>query len=97
MIALTASTTTMASSTTSPIASTSANSVRVLMENPSARKAEKAPIRDTGTASIGMSVARQLSRKMKTTSSTSNPASSSVFTTSRTDSETKRVVSKGTE
>ena len=42
-------------------------SVRVLMENPSARKALKVPISDTGTASIGMSVARQFSRKMKTT------------------------------
>ena len=43
----------------------------MLIEKPSATKALKAPISDTGTAIIGISVARQLSRKMNTTSSTS--------------------------
>ncbi len=75
------------------MASTSANSVSVLSEKPSAIKALNAPMRDTGIASIGINVARQLSRKMNTTSNTSTPASSSVLTTSRTDSATNSVVS----
>ena len=59
--------TTMASSTTMPIASTSANSVSTLMVNPSSRRPRNVPTTLTGTASIGMSVARQLCRKMNTT------------------------------
>ncbi len=51
------------------------------------------PISETGTASIGMSVARALCRKRYTTSSTSSIASASVTTTSRIDTFTKRVVS----
>ena len=93
MISVAASTTTMASSTTRPMANTSANRVSVLSEKPSARKALKVPIRETGIASIGIRVARQLSRKMNTTSNTSTPASSRVLTTSCTDSDTNRVVS----
>src|SRR5277367_160323 len=97
MISVTASTTTIASSTTRPMASTNANSVRVLSENPSATNALKAPMSETGTATMGISVARQLSRKTNTTSSTSTTAISSVTTTSCKDSATNSVVSKGTE
>ena len=54
----TASTTTMASSTTSPMASTRPNSDSVLMEKPSRGNTAKVPTSDTGTASSGMRVAR---------------------------------------
>ena len=60
----TASTTTMASSTTMPIASTRPSNERVLIENPSNGNTAKVPIRDTGTASVGMSVERVFCRKM---------------------------------
>ena len=58
----TASTTTIASSTTRPIASTRPNSDSVLIEKPSSGKTANVPISDTGTAIIGMSVARQFCR-----------------------------------
>ena len=93
----TASTTTIASSTTMPIASTRPNSVRVLMVKPSAVNTANVPSNDTGTASIGMSVARQLCRNTNTTISTSTIASNSVFITSFIDSVTNGVVVYGTE
>ena len=71
----TASTTTMASSTTRPMASTSPKSESVLIEKPSSGKMAKVPISETGTASSGMSVARQPCRKMKTTMMTRTSAS----------------------
>src|ERR1035438_7441923 len=71
IFSVTASTTTIASSTTRPMASTSANSVSVLIEKPSATKIVKVPSNETGTASIGINVACQLSRNKNTTSSTS--------------------------
>ena len=89
----TASTTTMASSTTMPIASTMPNSVSVLIVKPSSVKAAKVATSDTGTASIGISVARQLCRKTKTTTSTSASASKKVFTTSSSEALTKMVLS----
>ena len=67
----TASTTTIASSTTRPIASTRPNSDNVLIEKPSSGKSAKAPISETGTVSSGIRVARQLCRKMNTTRTTS--------------------------
>src|SRR5208282_5670125 len=75
-----ASTTTIASSTTMPIASTRPNSVNVLIENPSAANMAKVPTTDTGTVNIGISVARQLCRNTNTTSSTSAIAMNSVLT-----------------
>jgi hypothetical protein len=68
------STTTMASSTTVPMASTSARSDTVFRLNPSANSTAKVPISDTGTAASGISVARQLPRKTKTTSTTRTKA-----------------------
>ena len=50
----------------------------------------------TGTASIGISVARQLWRNRNTTSDTRISASSSVFTTSSMEAVTNGVVSNGT-
>ncbi len=54
------------------------------------------PISETGTAMNGITAARQLCRKRKTTRKTSSIASPSVFTTSVIDTSTKRVVSYGT-
>src|SRR3954454_17610752 len=53
------STTTMASSTTIPIASTSPNNERLFNEKPSSANTANVPISDTGTAIMGMIVARQ--------------------------------------
>ncbi len=55
------------------------------------------PISDTGTAANGISVARQFCRNRNTTRNTSAIASSSVITTSRIETLTKRVVSYTTE
>ena len=89
------SSTTIASSTTIPVASTIANSVSVFKVKPKSMRPPNAPISDTGTAMIGISVARQLCRNTNTTSSTRNAASESVMITSWIDDCTKRVVSKG--
>ena len=72
------STTTMASSTTMPMASTCPNSDSALIEKPKASMNAKVPMIDTGTASSGMIDARQVCRNRITTSTTSNTASSSV-------------------
>ncbi len=68
------STTTIASSTTTPIPSTSASSEIVLAEKPKASRNAKVPIRLTGIATIGMIVARTLPRNIKTTATTSTKA-----------------------
>ena len=69
------STTTMASSTTMPIASTIANRVEKLIVKPSAAMAAKAPMMVTGTVVAGISIARQSCRNTRMTTSTSNAAS----------------------
>ena len=56
------SSTTMASSTTSPVASTSASRVRMLIDNPASQIPPTAPISATGRVMAGTSVARTLSR-----------------------------------
>ena len=96
MLCSTASTTTMASSTTMPMASTKPNSVSVLMVKPSGIKNVNVPTIDTGMASTGMSVERQLCRNRNTTTTTSSRASSSVCTTSLMDTFTTLAASKGT-
>ncbi len=53
----------------------------------------KVPISATGTAMMGMSVARRLPRKMKTTIATSTKASISVWITLSIVASTKTVVS----
>jgi hypothetical protein len=93
MMRSTFSRTTIASSTTMPIASTMPNKVRVLMEKPSRYIPAKVPIRETGTAAMGITVARQFWRKTKTTRITSTIASTNVVMTSLTDALTKSVVS----
>ena len=96
MIRSTFSITTMASSTTIPMASTRAKRVSTLIEKPMTSSPRNVPTTLTGTASIGMSVARQLCRKTNTTSATRIMASASVSTTSLFEAVTNGVVSKGT-
>ena len=85
------STTTMASSTTMPIASTRPNSDSVLIEKPKPSITAKVPMIDTGTATSGMIEARQVCRKIITTSTTSATASSRVWITDLIDSRTNWV------
>ena len=68
----------------------------MLIENPSNGKTAKVPMSDTGTAIIGMSVARQFCRKRKTTRMTRTMASMSVVTISLMPSVTGSVVSSET-
>src|SRR6266852_8832598 len=88
--------TTMASSTTRPVASVIPKSVSELMENPNMLMNANVPINETGIVTAGMMVARQSSRKRKMTRMTMMMASSSVVTTSFTESPTTVVVSKAT-
>ena len=74
-----------------PIASTRPNSDRVLIEKPKASITAKVPTTETGTASSGMIEARQVCRKMMTTSATSTTASSRVLITESIDSRTNWV------
>ena len=79
------STTTMASSTTMPMASTSPNSERLLSEKPNIAMKKKVPMSDTGMATMGMTAARQVCRNRITTSTTRTTASRMVSTTASTD------------
>ena len=81
MLRSTFSTTTIASSTTMPMASTSAKSESALIEKPRPYMTAKVPTIETGTASSGMIEARQVCRNRMTTTTTSATASSSVSTT----------------
>src|SRR5215813_242945 len=87
----TASTTTIASSTTSPIASTRPNSESVLIENPNNGNKTNVPTNETGTAHSGISVARHPCKKMNTTMTTSTSASNNVLTISFNPSVTESV------
>src|SRR5271165_5871280 len=87
--------TTIASSTTRPVASVMPNIVRELIEKPNVLINAKVPISDTGIVIAGMIVARQSSRKRKMTTMTMMIASPSVPTTSRIESPTTVVVSNG--
>ncbi len=92
----TASTTTIASSTTRPMASTSANSDSVLMEKPRKGNRTNGPTSDTGTAIRGIRVARQFWRNRNTTRITSAIASRIVVAISRMPSVIGAVVSRPT-
>ena len=81
IFAITASTTTMASSTTVPIASTNANSVNMLSENPANETIPNVPNNDTIIDIDGIIVALKLCRKKYTTRITSMIAIMSVSTT----------------
>src|SRR5262249_30455976 len=71
--------TTMASSTTKPVASTMPNKVSVLMEKFSSLIKAKVPMSDTGIATPGISVLRQSWRKSSITSMTKKIASPRVL------------------
>src|SRR6185369_1936179 len=85
------STTTMASSTTMPIASTSPNSDNVLTENPDASITANVPTIEIGTAASGITEARHVCRNSTTTMTTMSVASSNVRITSRMESRTNVV------
>ncbi len=89
----TASTTTIASSTTIPIASTSPKSVRLFRLKPITSITANVPTMPTGTATSGMIDDRQFWRKISTTRATSITESSSVLNTSWIDSRMNGVVS----
>src|SRR5271169_396066 len=74
--------TTMASSTTRPVASVMPNSVSELMENPNSLMNANVPISETGIVAAGMIVARQSSRNRKMTMMTMITAAVSVTITS---------------
>ncbi len=78
----TASTTTIASSTTMPIASTSPKSVRLFKLNPKANSTAKVPTMATGTAISGITAERQFCRNNSTTNATSSTASRRALNTS---------------
>ena len=80
------STTTMASSTTMPIASTRPKSDRLFRLNPNIAMKKKVPISDTGMAMSGIMAARQLCRNRITTPTTSSTALMMVSWTALTDS-----------
>ena len=89
------STTTMASSTSKPMDSAMPNMVSVLIEKPKAARMPKVPNNTTGTAIVGMRVARAFCRNRYMTRNTSTTASNSVLTTSLIEVRTKGVVSSG--
>ncbi len=93
MIRSTFSTTTMASSTSRPMASTMANMVSMLMEKPKSPRTPKVPRSTTGTAMVGIRVARMFPMNRYMTRNTSPIASKSVLTTSLMATRTKGVVS----
>ena len=88
------STTTMASSTSRPMASTIANMVSMLMEYPSADNTPNVPSSTTGTAMAGIMVARKFCKKIYITITTSSMASASVLTTSVIEARTNGVESE---
>jgi hypothetical protein len=83
----------IASSTTRPIASTSASKVSKLMEKPKAAIMVKVPMSDSGMATVGISTERSEPRKMNTTAVTMSSASKSVRITSLIELFTKAVES----
>src|SRR5580692_10689059 len=96
MCRCTFSITTIASSTTSPVASVIPNNVSELIENPNTLMNANVPISDTGIVTAGIIVARQSSRNRKITTITIVIASASVTSTSRIESPTTVVESNAT-
>ncbi|MNN02633.1 hypothetical protein D3C81_1152990 [compost metagenome] len=74
----TASTTTIASSTTIPMASTRANNVNILMVKPNTSRKKNVPTIATGTAIAGIIVDRMSCRNKNTTKKTNMKASINV-------------------
>ncbi len=93
MMRIVFSTTTIASSTTMPMASTRPNSDSVLMERPITAITANVPSSDTGMVTAGMSVVRRSCRKTYTVRTTRAIATNSVMITSRIEAVMNRVVS----
>src|SRR5262252_1950282 len=89
--------TTMASSTTKPVATVRAMRDRLSMEYPSRYMTPNVPISETGTATLGMTVDRTFLRNRNTTRMTRAMEIMSVISTSRTDARMVRVASIATE
>ncbi len=70
--------------------------VSVLIEKPKAASTPKVPSKTTGTASVGIKVARMFCKNRYMTIKTSTIASIRVLITSSIEIFTKGVVSKGT-
>ena len=85
--------TTIASSTTRPVASVSPKSVSVLIEKSNSFTNAKVPMSETGSVSAVMSTLRQPCRNRKITRITRAIASASVVITSSIDARTASVVS----
>ena len=90
------SSTTMASSTTKPVATVSAMRLRLLRLKPKRYITPKVPSSDTTVATAGISVARALRRKSPTTSTTSTIDTMSVSSISRSDARMEFVRSEAT-
>ncbi len=89
--------TTMASSTTNPVAMVMAMSDRLSMLNCRRYITPNVPIREMGTATLGMNVERELRRKRKTTRMTRAMEMRRVISTSRTEARIVRVASTSTD
>src|ERR1700739_793241 len=94
MCLCTFSITTIASSTTKPVARVTQKRVSELIENSNILLNMKVPISDTGMVTAGMIVARQSSRNRKMTTMTITMGSARVTITSRMESPTTVVESK---
>ena len=86
--------TTIASSTTKPMASTTASKVKMLMVNPATYIIKKEAINDTGIARTGINVVRQLRKKRKMIKTTKRKASKIVSSTSLIELRMNTVLSK---
>ena len=84
---------TIASSTTSPTASTTASIVSTLTENPATYITKKDPMSEMGITTQGMSVTRQSRRNRKMIRITRISASYNVSFTSLIDARINRVLS----
>ena len=73
------STTTIASSTTIPIARINPSKVSIFKENPIINMNPNVPIREIGTAIVGIRAARQFCNDRNTTNTTRNKASNNVL------------------
>jgi len=93
IIRSTFSTTTIASSTNKPMASTKPNMVKVLIEKPNTDMMAKVPSNTTGTAIVGIKVARKFCKNSNMTKNTNTTASINVLTTSSMDIRIKALVS----
>ena len=90
------SSTTIASSTTKPVATVIAIRLRLLSEKPSRYMTPKVPSSETTVATAGTTVARTLRRNTLTTSTTRTIEISSVISISRSEARIELVLSDAT-